>query len=92
MCIWSLLPSGWGNHVVWQRLIDNQVCWNTKVLVGCVMHVEGGEKVDLPLPVPSPCNSVVMVLGTGVSFVKGFVSAAKASIGTSYWEWWVLWY
>ena len=34
----------------------------------------------LPLPVPLPCNSAVMVLGTGASFVEGFMSFVEASI------------
>jgi len=33
-----------------------------------------------PLPVPSPCNKVGMVLGTGASFGEGFVSVAEARI------------
>jgi len=38
--------------------------------------------VILPLPVPSPCDNVVMVPGTGASFVEGFVSFTEASIIT----------
>ena len=36
--------------------------------------------MGLPLPVPSPWIGVVMVLGTGASFVEGFVLFAEASI------------
>ena len=62
--------------------MDNWVCWNTGMLVRGVVHVEGGGRVILPLPVPSPCNNAVMVLGTGASFMEGFVSFAEASIIT----------
>jgi len=58
------------------------VCGDLRVLLECVVHVGESGRVVPPLPVPSPCNSVVMVLGTGASFVEGFVSFAEASIIT----------
>jgi len=40
----------------------------------------GSGRVVPPFPVPSPCSSVGMVLGTGASFREGFVSVAEARI------------
>jgi len=51
-----------------------------RALLICVVRVVGGGGVIPPLPVPSPWNKLVMVLGTGASFVEGFVSVAEASI------------
>jgi len=48
--------------------------------VVCVVHVGGSGRVVPPFPVPSPCNNVVMVLGTGASFGEGFVSVAEVRI------------
>jgi len=76
----SLLPTWRGNNVVWWRLVGNWVCWNTRLLVWCEVLVEGGGRVIPPLAVPSPCNRVVMVLGTGASFVEGFVAVAETSV------------
>jgi len=56
------------------------VCGDLRVVVVCVVRVGGIGRVVPPLPVPSPCNSVVMVLGTGASFGEGFVSVAEARI------------
>ncbi len=42
-----------------------------------------GWRVVPPFPVPSSCNRVVMVLGTGASFVEGFVSFAEANVNAS---------
>ena len=50
------------------------------MLLVCVVYVGGNGRVIPPLPVPSPCNSVAMVLGTGASFVEGFLSFAEVSI------------
>jgi len=56
------------------------VCGVLRVLLVCVVRVVEGGRVGPPLPVPSPWNSVVVVLGTGASFVEGFVSFTEASI------------
>ncbi len=50
------------------------------MLLVCVVHVVWSGRVILPLPVPSPCKNVVMVLGTGASFMEGFVLFAEARI------------
>ncbi len=73
-------PPGEGNNVVWWRLLDTWVCGDRRLVVGCVVPVGGSGRVVLPLPVPSPCNSVAMVLGTGASFGEGFMSVAEARI------------
>jgi len=82
-CIYSLPPTGERNNVVWWRLLDTRVCGDLEVLLVCVVHVGGSGRVVLPLPVPSPCNNVVMVLGTGASFVEGFVSVVEANVNSS---------
>ena len=51
-----------------------------RALLICVVRVVGGGGVIPPLPVPSPWNKLVMVLGTGASFGEGFVSVAEARI------------
>jgi len=51
--------------------------------VECVVHMEGCGRVVPPCPVPSPCNRVDTVLGTGASFMEGFVSVAEAGVKAS---------
>ncbi len=61
------------------------MCWDTSILLVCVVLVEESRRVGvLSLPVSSPCNKVVMVLGTGLSFRVGFVLVTEVcvSIGT----------
>ncbi len=66
-------------------MLSGRGCWiprcvGTAGYYWCVLCVGGSGRVILPLPVPSPCNNVVMVLGTGASFVEGFMSFTEASI------------
>jgi len=79
VCI-ACRPLEGGNNVVWRRLLDTRVYEDLGVLLICVVHVVGSGRVGPPLPVPSPWIRVVMVLGTGASFVEGFVLFAEASI------------
>jgi len=53
-------------------------CQNTSGMCGACGR--GWEKGVPPLPVPSPCNKVDIVLGAGASFEVGFVSVAEACI------------
>jgi len=56
--------------------------WGSQGTV-CVCCACGREwESDPAIACASPCNSVVMVLGTGASFVEWFVSFAEASIIT----------
>ncbi len=47
----------------------------------CGVLVDGSGRVVLPMPVPAPCNVLVMV-GAGTSFVEGFVVTAEAIVST----------
>jgi len=46
----------------------------------CVWGEWESGRVVPPFPVPSPCSSMGMMLGTGASFGEGFVSVAEARI------------
>jgi len=57
------------------------MCWDARILVVCVVYIgESGRVGGLPLPEPSPCNRVVLVLGTGALFGVVFVSVAEACV------------
>ncbi len=70
---------GGGNDVVWQKLVGKKICWNTGVLGGCGVLVEGSGRVIPPMPVPAPCNGLVTV-GAGTSFVEGLVIVTEAIV------------